>query len=698
VEPQWINLLPREEREADDTVEVSPNGVKPQGGGVQPVAVSSSSSPPRPRGVPSSPPVPASAAAESESEEEFEVEGIVGQRERRGVVEYKVKWVGDYQPSWEPEGNLKCEKLLEKYKEEQKSQVSMVFQVTAPPTSAALSSVSASSSVSPSVSVSSVVSAVLGGADPISYRQAILTEEKDKWEEAVDVEDHALEKFKVFDVVDQSEVPRGAIVMQSKDVPKVKRHLDGSVDKYKWRICVLGDQQPESSYDQTFSPTGMGKALRLLVSYAASTGSELDQFDVSNAFLQAPLEKGRVIYVRPPPSVRERPKYAGKLWKLNKAMYGLKQAPRDWNIAIVNYLVRECSFRQAVSDPCVFSLVTKGGRLLIIWLYVDDGAVVYHPDDKAEWEMIKGQLAHRFEVKHMGASQHLLGMQVSRDRKAGTITLDQEGYVEKVLHRFGMKEVRSVDTPVIAGPECVGDADGADGVCDREVYQAKVGSLMYAAVNTRPDISYAVQRLAQQMQAPLQRHMVAADRVLRYLSGCKGLGLVFGARKQLDACVDTSGASMEVSAFADSDYASSVDRKSISGYLVRFNGDLICWSSKKQRLVSLSSCEAELYAEAACVQEVLWVRGMIEELGLKVAPKSVVHGDNQSTLEISTNGIKRERTKHVDVKYHFVTETVERGLVKLRWVPTAQQQADILTKALGTSVFLRLRSQLLMTC
>ena len=129
--------------------------------------------------------------------------------------------------------------------------------------------------------------------------------------------------------------------------------------------------------------------------------------------------------------------------------------------------------------------------------------------------------------------------------------------------------------------------------------------------------------------------------------------------------------------------------------MAKINGDVVSWSSKKQRVVALSTCEAELYAEAAAIQEVLWLRGMLAELGLHVATGSTVYGDNQSTIAVSKNGVKGERTKHVDVKYHFITETIESGRVKLQWVQSSEQQADIFTKALPLPAFLKLRKDLM---
>jgi hypothetical protein len=257
---------------------------------------------------------------------------------------------------------------------------------------------------------------------------------------------------------------------------------------------------------------------------------------------------------------------------------------------------------------------------------------------------------------------------------------------------------------VVNSPEMPGaatdSAPGLDEPCDRQLYMEKTGTLMYAACAARPDITHAVHYLAAHMQAPTERHMRAADRVLRYLAGTKDVGLTYGGRGNGGVAADSRGRSaqmrLEVCAFADADWANNKgDRKSISGWVAKLNGDPVSWSAKKQRVVALSTCEAELYAEAEAIKEVLWLRGLLGELGLHQSAGSRVYGDNQSTIAVSQNGVKGERTKHVDVKYHFITETIEAGKVKLQWVPTSEQHADIFTKALPAPAFLKLRAELM---
>jgi hypothetical protein len=336
---------------------------------------------------------------------------------------------------------------------------------------------------------------------------------------------------------------------------------------------------------------------------------------------------------------------------------------------------------------------------MLLYRFVDDMQGQYHREDEAEFKQSSGKLRERFNIKEMSTATWMLGMRITRDRKAQTITLDQRLYVETALKRFGLDQCASVSTPEAVGAR--NDANPAlDRPADKQRFMEITGTLMYAAISSRPDIAHGVNYLAANMIAPTVRHMQAAERVLRYLAGSKDVGLIFGSRNGNNggsAAADSrSSVKVECCAYADADWAGDrSDRKSISGWVAKINGDPISWSSKKQRVVALSTCEAELYAEAAAIQEVLWIRGILAELDLSSSTGSTVYGDNQSAIAVSKNGVKGERTKHIDIKYHFVTEAVENKIVKLQWIPTAEQQADIFTKALSSPVFLKLRAELM---
>jgi len=536
--------------------------------------------------------------------------------------------------------------------------------------------------------------ALLEAETPSTYKEAMQSEHAALWRAATDKEMAGCEQMGVWELVPRTSVPKFEIIT-CKWVFKVKTDSSGAVEVYKARVTPKGFLQREGiNFFETFAATGKYKSLRLGLMVTAACGHNLEQMDVPQAFLNADVDEE--VYMELPEGYR-----AGKehlVCKLKKALYGLKQAPRNWYLLISKFVAEDLGYTATVSDPCLFFRRSKTGRLMLLFLFVDDFQTLYHPEDKAEWDALKAKLVHRFKTKDLGASTWILGMRIMRDLKARTITLDQELYVTKALERHGMDQCKPVTTPGAPTGSSTESAAGSDtDVVNLQQYQEMVGTLMYSAVSCRPDISHAVQQLAQAMQSPTQQDVVAAKRVFRYLAGTKDIGLVFGSR--CGQVLDTRGRNcfrLDVCCYADADWANSKkDRKSITGWVAKVNGDPISWASKKQRTVAQSTCEAELYAEAAAIQEVLWLRDLLKELGLNVQTGSTVYGDNQSTLAISKNGIKGERTKHVDVKYHFITETVQSGKVKLQWIPTTEQQADIFTKALAAPVFENLRKVLM---
>ena len=545
------------------------------------------------------------------------------------------------------------------------------------------------------------------GPAPETYRQAMESPEAGKWSDAMDKEMNSCEAAGTWKRVRRADLPAGANVIPCKWVYKVKNDETDTVTEHKARLTPKGfKQQKGVDYKEVFARTGMYKTMRVGLALTAAWGHELDQMDVPSAFLNAPIEEE--LYMEMPEGYQE----DGIVLKLEKALYGLKQAPRAWYLLLREFLLRKekklleqrckegrkhataMGFTECVSDPCLFWRRTRSGRLILLFLFVDDMQISYHHADKAEWNELKTLLVERFRTKDMGQSKWILGMRIQRDREAGTLTLDQELYVSKALERFGLSECRTISTPAVSSSEKEDDQDGGGAPCDQAKYMEIVGTLLYATISTRPDISYAVQRLTRHMQAPLKRHMVAAERTLRYLAGAKELGLLFGrvhSKKKGDEDLQ-----LTVEAFADADWANDkLDRKSITGWVAKLNGDVVSWASKKQRTVAQSTCEAELYAEAAAFNEVLWLRGLLLELQLLVAAPSLVMGDNQSAIALSEHGVKSERTKHVDVKYHFITDEIAKGAVKVKWVPSEEQQADIFTKALAAPVFELLRGQLM---
>lgn len=686
----------------------------------------------------------------------YQVECIVGQRKRRGVgMEYKVRWAGydSDDDTWESASRLEVEvpDAIERYLanrpgprqsprlhgapsaaaagsssssavpaaavqaedesiSEAESDVEDESDSEADPSDAARPQVHMAMSAMHSMQSaddrlhqeqSHVVHAVTAGVSlleeqtPQTYRAAMASPDAPKWQAAMDKEMASCEDLKVWTLVRRADLPAGANVLPPKWVYKIKTDEVGIVSQHKARVTPKGClQKVGKDYFEVFARTGSYKTKRVGLSLTAKWDHELHQMDVPTAFLWADVEED--IFMELPEGYREGKE--GYVCHLKKSLYGLKQAPRNWYL-LVSKFITSIGFKATVSDPCLFFRRSRSGRLILLFLFVDDFQISFHRDDAPEWNQLKAQLVKRFNTKDIGESTWILGMRIHRDRKLRTITLSQELYVTKALEKYGLAECKIVDTPEAIGVAHAEPTEEQKKPADRQRFMEITGTLMYAAIATRPDIAHAVHYLASNMLAPTQLHMTAAERVLRYLAGTKEVGLIFGSRNG-DDVGDSRGrqthGQIDICAYSDADWANGkIDRKSVTGWVAKLNGDPISWASKKQRTVALSTCEAELYAKAAAIQEILWVRGLMKELGLNLQTGSTVHGDNQSAISVAKNGIRSDRTKHVDVKYHFVTESVENGEVVLKWVSTREQQADIFTKALPAPAFHQFRKQLM---
>ena len=534
-------------------------------------------------------------------------------------------------------------------------------------------------------------SALLEQSTPQTYSEAVSCQKRDEWRAAMKAEIDGCEKQQTWELVRRSDLPAGANVIPCKWVYKIKTDETGAIAKYKARITPKGFKQKHGvDYFEVFANTGKYKTLRVVLGLAASRNMELRQLDVPQAFTQAELEEE--VYMEMPEGFGT----DGMVCRLLKSLYGLKQSPRNWYILISTFLVETLGYRATVSDPCLFVKKSRTGSEILLFLFVDDMQVAIDGRDLAEWDEDHEKLRQRFNITDLGESRFMLGMRITRDRAARTITLDQELYVTKALEKFGLAQCTPTRTP---GASTHDDdrhttmTKEMDQPTDLKTFQEKVGTLLYAAISTRPDIAYAVNRLTQRMTAPRVYDTRACDRVFRYLAGTRTLGLLYG-RQRDEAKTRTKRVAID--AYADSDWASDkVDRKSVTGWIARLNGDPVSWASKKQKVVSQSTCEAELYAEAAAINETKWLGGLLSEIGMAPTEVPVIYGDNQSAQALSKNGIKSERTKHIAIKYAFIHDEVEQGRVKLQWIPTTEQLADVLTKALPRPQHESLRRQLM---
>src|SRR5206468_3649145 len=327
-------------------------------------------------------------------------------------------------------------------------------------------------------------------------------------------------------------------------------------------------------------------------------------------------------------------------------------------------------FRRSDYDCCVYIKKLREGDFIYLLLYVDDMLIASR--SMVEINKLKSQLSQEFEMKDMGAAKKILGMEIKRERSSKKLYLNQKGYIERVVSRFGMQNAKAVSTPLAPHFRLSGKQSPTTTVekdhMDRVPYASAVGSLMYAMVCTRPDISQAVSVVSRFMANPGKTHWEAVKWVLRYLKGTVDTGLCFGG----DTC--------QVSGYVDSDYAGDLDRRrSTTGYVFRVHGAPVSWRSMLQSTVALSTTEAEYMAMTEGVKEALWLWGLLDDVGIKQECVDV-WCDSQSAIHLAKNQVHHARTKHIDVRYHFVRDVIEEGDVSLMKVHTDENPADMLTK------------------
>lgn len=317
---------------------------------------------------------------------------------------------------------------------------------------------------------------------------------------------------------------------------------------------------------------------------------------------------------------------------------------------------------------------------IYVAIYVDD--ILICTNDMEAFERLRQELMKRFKMKYLGEAKTILGLKITRDRKAGKIYLDQEAYIDKMLRRFNMDNCKSVSTPFDSNQKLLKLTEG-EVIEDNEVpYQEAIGCLLYAAQGCRPDISYAVNCLSKFNNKHSQTHWGAVKRVFRYLQGTKKIKL----------CYSRDGAS-EIQAYSDADWANDPnDRRSVTGYLLMMQGGPISWSSKRQQTIALSTTEAEYMAVSATTQEVMWMKGLNSELQPKTKSDPVIiYCGNQSAIHLGMTNSYHPRTKHIDVGHHFIREKIEEKNIILKYKNTLQMVADIYTKPLPKPKFEELR-------
>ncbi|GKA82599.1 zinc finger, CCHC-type containing protein [Tanacetum coccineum] len=503
--------------------------------------------------------------------------------------------------------------------------------------------------------------------EPRTYKEASTDK---KWIEAMKIELDSINKNNTWAL---TTLPPNQKAIGLKWVFKTKRDAKGNIIKYKARLVAKGYVQEQGiDFDEVFAPVARIETVRLILALAAYHGWQVHHLDVKSAFLHGNLKEE--VYVTQPEGFVQQGN-SGKVYKLTKALYGLRQAPRAWNVKL-DQTLKSLDFKKCNLEQAVYTKRSKNSTL-IVGVYVDDLIITGTP--KKEIKVFKSQMEEKFEMSDLGLLAYYLGNEVTQT--GGEITIKQTGYINKILKETSMMDSNDTKIPMDPGTK-VGQMAKMKPV-DTTYYRSLIGSLRYL-LHTRPDLSYAVGLLSRFMQDPKEIHLKAVKQVIRYIKGTKEHGIIY---KKEGGCKTTG--------YSDSSYGINTDQgKGTIGIVFYFGESPITWCTQKQPTVALSSCESEFMAATAAACQALWLKRLLSELTGWEEERITLKVDNVSAIALVRNPVFHGRSKHIDIRYHFIRECVENGHINVEHVSGELQRADILTKALPRLKFVTMRQML----
>lgn len=493
---------------------------------------------------------------------------------------------------------------------------------------------------------------------PSSFKTAVaedMKNENSKWSDSMEKEMEALRQNRVWELV---ELPRDRKAIGCKWVYRIK---EGGVAKS--RLVAQGyNQVPFFDYNETFSPVIRFETLRMILALSHNKGYHVHHMDVSTAFLNGDLEEE--IFMKQPLGYVD-PSFPNHVCKLKKSLYGLKQSPRQWNQKLVTFLLSD-GFVRSESDASLFTSVSQQS-IIIVAVYVDD--ILISSSSIQLVQKTKDSFSNMFKMTDLGEIKLFLGIEISRIRD-GTMELRQTSYVESVLERYGFSQCKPQATP--SDPSAKPDKNNDVPLGSDVPYREAVGSLIYLATSTRPDIAFAVSHASRSLSNPTVFNWIQVKRIFRYLAGTKNHGLSY------------SRSSSTLAAYADADWGGSEENgKSTTGFLLTLCGGPVSWKSQLQKTVALSSMEAEYMAACAAAQEIIWARRVLSDLGEDQLSPTILNEDNQSCIAFTKENRFHPRTRHINLRYHFIREAIRDQHLFMKYCQTSDQLADILTKPLG---------------
>lgn len=485
--------------------------------------------------------------------------------------------------------------------------------------------------------------------DPSTVDEALSSVNSKVWKAAMIEEFNSLLENDTWKL---TELPPNRKPIQCKWVFKTKRDADGRIVRYKARLVAKGfTQQHGIDYGETFSPVVRYTSIRMLLAISAKYNLEIEQMDVVTAFLHGKIDED-IYMVQPPEFAQD-----NRVCKLNKALYGLKQSSRQWYLELDSNLKRN-GFQRSLVDPCVYFDINST-KMTFVAVFIDDLLIFSNDDTKKLF--LKTKLRERFKMTDLGEAKFCVGLRITRDPK------------------FNMVECNTVSTPMDLNQKLSKNMSPQSSSEREEMsmvpYRELVGGLLYISQGTRPDISFAVNTLSIFNNNPGKAHWIAAKRVLRYLKATIDTKLQY-SKDELS----------NFSAFCDADWASNIDdRRSCSGYVFLSQGGAISWCSRRQPTIALSTTEAEYMALSSTVQESSWLNQFEGQFNFGGERQPIrIFCDNTSALDLAKTTGYSARTKHIDVRHHYLREHVESGQINLVHIPTEDMVADVLTKPLNS--------------
>lgn len=519
---------------------------------------------------------------------------------------------------------------------------------------------------------------------PANYQEAMAGEGKQNWKQAQDDE---MESHEQNNTWSYTSLPNGKKAIDCMWVYAVKTDEFGNVIRHKARLVAKGYLQKAGiDYHETFAPVMRYKSLRIILVLTTIKNYHLVQMDVITAFLNADMEEE--VYMKQPKGYEQ----GQDLYcLLNKSLYGTRQASHNWN-GVLNEFILSTGFTRLATDTCVYVKLSETKQLIIIGVFVDDMVIAYGNEDEQEWLTVKALFMKQFRMKDMGECKLILGMRITRNRNHRTLIIDNEVYIKKLLKTFRMQQCKHASTPS-ALAKLIPTTETEIGTVDVKLYQSMVGALNYLVQTCRPDIAHAVNVVCRYASNPSPCHFTAVKRILRYLASTAHTGLQYKGTSQDQTSIMMEG-------YTDADWGGdTVDRKSTTGYVMKINGCTVSWAVKKQQTVAISTAEAEYMGISAGAQELLWVYQFIGELlnkqVINLIHTPTLYCDNQAAIIISKNDVHHHRTKHIDIKHHFIRDHVKQKKIIIKWIPGIDQVADILTKPLDQNKYIMLKTSLM---